>query len=222
MKRTGIAAILAMGWLCATPAWAQSAPNGDTDSFVPKTAGTVVVRLRAIGIIPEDYSSSVSVIGGKVDVTATPAPEVDGTYFFTDHIAAELIAASTRHETAAAGTVLGHVDVGSVYVLPPTLTAQYHFFPRSRFSPYVGVGLTAAFFYDSHPAEPTITKVGFSNNVGPAIQAGFDYALSGPWSLNFDVKQIFVNTDARLNGGVIVARTALSPTVVGAGIGYRF
>jgi len=64
--------------------------------------------------------------------------------------------------------------------------------------------------------------VGLSNNVGPAIQAGFDYALSGPWSLNFDVKQIFLNTEARINGGIIKAKTELSPTVVGAGIAYRF
>jgi outer membrane protein len=228
MKQTSIAVILALACMgAAAPmgaasAQAAAAPASTDDSFVPLQAGTVVVRLRAIGVIPENFSSSVSVIGGKVDVTATPAPEVDFSYFFTDNIALELIAASTRHELSASGTALGHVDVGSVYVLPPTLTAQYHFFPKSRFSPYVGAGLTAAFFYDSQPAEPTITKVGLSNNVGPAIQAGFDYALSGPWSLNFDVKQIFLNTEARINGGIIKAKTELSPTVVGAGIAYRF
>ncbi len=194
----------------------------DPDAPVGKQAGTFMVRVRAIGVIPEDFSSSVSVIGGHVDVTATPAPEVDFSYFLTDNIAAELIAASTRHSVSASGTILGKVDVGSVWVLPPTLTAQYHFMPHSRFSPYVGAGLTVAFFYDSQPATPTVTKVGLSNNVGPAIQAGFDYNVSGHWFANFDVKQIFLNTTARINGGGIVAKTALSPTVVGAGIGYRF
>ena len=185
-------------------------------------AGDFLVRIRGIGVIPETSSSSVSLIGGHVDVTATPAPEIDFSYFLTDHFAAELIAASTRHEVSAAGTALGHVDVGSVWVLPPTLTVQYHFLPHGLFNPYLGVGLTAAFFYDSHPAGGAVTKVGLSNNVGPAIQAGVDVSLGGHWYANFDVKQIFLNTEARIDSGLIVAKTALDPTIVGAGIGYRF
>lgn len=217
MKITIAAVLLSAG--LATSVQAQQADPG---YFVPKTAGTVMVRVRAIGVIPENLSSSVSAIGGKVGVTATPAPEIDFSYFLTDHLALELIAASTRHQVSASNTALGYVDVGSVYVLPPTLTLQYHFRPQSRFSPYVGAGLTVAFFYDSHPSLPTVTKVGFSNNVGAAIQAGFDYSISGPWFFNADVKQLFVNTTARINGGTIIAKTALDPTIVGMGFGYRF
>jgi outer membrane protein len=106
-------------------------------SFIVKHAGTIAARARAIGVIPENLSTIVSVIGGKVGVPATPAPDVDVSYFFTDHIAAELIAASARREASVSGSILGHVDVGSVYVLPPTLTLQYHFFPKNRISPYV-------------------------------------------------------------------------------------
>ena len=42
------------------------------------------------------------------------------------------------------------------------------------------------------------------------------------WYANIDVKQIFVSTKAKLNGGAIVAHTDLNPTVVGVGVGYRF
>jgi len=107
-------------------------------------------------------------------------------------------------------------------VLPPTVTLQHHFMPQSRFSPYAVVGMTVAFFYDSRPSGPTVTKVGLSNNVGAAVQAGFDCNISGHWFANFDAKQIFLNTEARINGSTIVAKTALDPTVVGAGSGYRF
>ncbi len=55
-----------------------------------------------------------------------------------------------------------------------------------------------------------------------AVQAGFDYNISGHWFANFDVKQIVLNTEARINEGAIVAKTALDPTIIGAGIGYRF
>lgn len=201
---------------------AQAAPAAADGWFVPKQAGEVLVRARAIGIIPESNNSNVSVIGGHVDVTATPAPELDLTYFFTNNIAAELIAASTRHQVSASGTALGHVDVGSIWVLPPTVTAQYHFFPDRVFSPYAGAGLTVAFFYASNPAGPTVTKFGLSNAAGAAVQAGFDYALGGPWAFNADIKQIFLSTEAHLNGGVIRAKTDLDPLVAGAGIGYRF
>ncbi len=203
--------------LGAAPAQQQA-----DDAPVGKKAGTLMVRVRAIGLIPENTSSSISAIGGHVNATAQAAPEIDLSYFFTDHIAIEGIAASTRHSISAGHSALGHVDVGSAYVLPPTVTLQYHFMPHSRFSPYVGVGLTVAFFYDTNPSGPTVTKFGLDTTVGPAIQAGFDYNFSGHWFANFDVKQIFINTTARINGGTIVAKTALNPTVVGAGIGYRF
>jgi outer membrane protein W len=38
---------------------------------------------------------------------------------------------------------------------------------------------------------------------------------------NLDVKQMFVDTTAHINGA-ITAKTALSPTVVAVGVGYRF
>ena len=74
-------------------------------------------------------------IGGQVNASAQVAPEVDFSYFLTDNVAFELIAATTRHDVSASDTVLGHVDVGSVWVLPPTLTVQYHFLPSSASAP---------------------------------------------------------------------------------------
>jgi outer membrane protein len=191
---------------------------------VGKQAGTVMIRLRAVGVIPEDNGSSVSAIGGHINTTAEPAPEIDGSYFFTDNIAAELIAASTRHEVSATSTALGKVDVGSAWILPPTLTIQYHFMPHSRISPYVGVGLNVSWFYDTQPARPTVTKFTLNNSWGPAVQVGVDYNFAGHWFANFDVKQIFMNTGAHVSTvlGAIKAKTNLDPLVIGAGIGYRF
>jgi outer membrane protein len=194
----------------------------DPDAPVGKRAGSFMIRLRAIGVIPQNFWSEVKPIGGHIETTNTAAPEVNLSYFFTDNIAAELIAATTRHNVSVSDSVLGHVDIGSVWVLPPTLTFQYHFMPHRWFSPYIGAGLNVTFFYASHPNNPPIAEIGYSTAVGPAIQAGFDYNFTGHWFLNFDVKQIFNKTYARANGGTIKANTWLSPTVIGAGIGYRF
>jgi outer membrane protein len=221
MKRTLFATCLLGAMALAGAASAQTA---DDDTPVGKQAGTLMVRLRAIGVIPEDSSSSVSPIGGHVDVSSQAAPEVDFSYFFTDNIAAELIAATTRHDIQATGTALGNVSVGTAWVLPPTVTLQYHFFPRERFSPYIGAGLNVSFFYDTSPSKPIVQSFSLDNSVGAALQVGFDYNFSGHWFANVDVKQIFVSTTAHINTllGPVTARTALNPLVIGAGIGYRF
>jgi outer membrane protein len=49
-----------------------------------------------------------------------------------------------------------------------------------------------------------------------------NYHLTGRWYANLDVKQIFLTTTAHIDGGAVRAKVDLDPTVVGAGIGYRF
>jgi outer membrane protein len=210
--------------LSAGFAAAAQSPLDLNQPLVGKEAGTFMLRARAIGVIPLDSSSSISAIGGHVSATAQAAPELDMSYFLTDNVAFELIAATTRHSVAGNDTKIGHVDVGSVWALPPTLTVQYHFMPHSAFSPYVGAGINATFFYGSNPAGPTVTHVTFDNNIGAAIQVGADYNFTGHWFANVDLKQIFLNTTAHAATvlGPVTAKTALNPLVVGAGIGYRF
>lgn len=223
MNKTLLATTLLSALALGGTASAQS-PLDMNAPLVGKDAGALMVRLRAIGVIPENTSSSISAIGGHVTATAQAAPEVDLSYFLTDNIALELIAATTRHNVVAAGTKVGDVDVGSVWALPPTLTLQYHFLPHSAFSPYVGVGLNVTFWYGESPSKPTVTHFSVGTGVGPALQAGIDYNFTGRWFANLDVKQIFLNTDAHVDalGTTVRAHTALNPVVVGAGIGYRF
>lgn len=219
LRIVGIAAMALMVLGGGTAA----AQSGNTEPGVGKQAGSVMLRGRVVGVIPMDSATSTS-IGGHVTTTNTPAPEVDLSYFITDNIALELIAASTEHSMKAVGTRVGTVDVGSTWVLPPTLTLQYHFMPRERFSPYVGAGVNASFFYATSGKGPTVQSLSLDDNVGAAIQAGFDYNVAGRWFFNFDVKQIFVNTTAHLGTplGAVTAKTSLDPLVIGAGIGYRF
>jgi outer membrane protein len=218
--------------LLSAPALAQTAPPAPTssstqttssDAPVGKQAGTFMLRLRAIGVLPEDNSSSTSV-GGHVRASDQFAPEADISYFFTDNIAAELIAATTRHDVRAIGTAAGDVKVGSTWVLPPTLTLQYHFMPHQRFSPYIGAGVNATFFYSASPSHPIVHHVLFSNGIAPAVQVGADYNLTGHWFLNADIKQIFLDTNAKASTvlGLVRAKTSLDPLVVGVGAGYRF
>lgn len=221
IRKTLIAPML-LGLALAAPA----AQAGDFinlgDAFVPAHAGMFEVRLRAVGVLTQDNGSSVSAIGGKVETTNQVIPELDFSYFIVDNLAVELIAGASRHNIAASGTALGHVDVGSTWVLPPTLTLQYHFAPHSRIDPYVGAGMTAAFFFATKAAGGAVTSVGLKNTLSPAFQLGADIALGGHWVANVDVKQTLIQTTAKIDGGALHAHTHLDPTLVGVGIGYRF
>lgn len=197
----------------ATPAVAED--------FKPKEAGDFLVRLRAIALVP-DESSSVSVIGGDVDASNEYVPEIDFTYFFTDNIAVSLIAATTKHDMKVEGSALGDVDLGDVYVLPPTVSLQYHFMEDQRFSPYVGAGLNYTIFYNEDAPGGTVTAIDYEDSIGYELQVGFDVAIQGNWSFNTDVKKIWLNTDVDVNNGAIAADVDLDPWVLGVGIGYRF
>ena len=56
------------------------------------------------------------------------------------------------------------------------------------------------------------------NSWGPALQVGFDYALDKNWSLNFDVKKVYIDT--KVSGGI--GKFKVDPWLVGVGVGYRF
>lgn len=214
--------VLASGMLAGPmAAHAQDpASSSATDSFFQP--GSILVRGRAAAVIPENLSSSISVIGGHVDATTAYIPEVDLSYFLTSNWSVEAIAGTSKHEVSAGGSALGNkADVGSVWVLPPTVTLQYHH-QFGNFIPYGGAGLTVMFFYDSQSNKSAgINKVKYDTGVGPAIDFGFDYVLTPRWVANFDVKQTFVETTAHING-TIDAKTSISPTIVALGLGYRF
>ncbi|MBN8521650.1 MAG: OmpW family protein [Alphaproteobacteria bacterium] len=176
------------------------------------------VRVRAIGVMA-DGEGSVTQNGLKTDVGNYVTPEVDLTYFFTDHIAAELIAATSEHDVEA-----GTFDLGDAWILPPTLTLQYHFTPDQKFSPYIGAGLNYSMFYGETDG------AGFNNldvdgGVGYAIQAGFDYWLNDHWGVNFDAKYVNLDVDVDVDLGTThldADDVGLDPIIIGAGVSYRF
>lgn len=195
---------------CIAPAvHAAEATDGAWDQ-------TWMVRGRVIGLAPSNDGGDVS-IGGKINASTNVVPEVDVTYFLNRNIGFELIAATTQHSLHADKRP-AELDLGDVRLLPPTLTAQYHV-PCGDWKPYVGAGLTYAHFYDE--THPGWSSVKVDDAVGFAAQAGVDYAISGPWVANVDVKKIWVSTDATVNG-TVTAKANLNPWVVGAGVGYRF
>lgn len=182
-------------------------------------AGDFLFRLRGIAVMPADGGAEI--LGNPsagLDIDTAFVPEIDLTYFMTDHLALELIAASARHEVTLE-TPGGNVDLGDVRLLPPTLTLQYHFRPDAVVRPYVGAGLNFTLFMGADAPGFTID---YDNAFGAVLQAGFDVGITENTFLNFDFKKVFLDTDVALNGGAVQARAEINPIIAGAGIGIKF
>jgi outer membrane protein len=194
-------------------------------------AGDVLVRARAIMVAPTEKSGPVlpSFPTGSVGVSSSVMPEVDFTYMVTDHIGAELILATTPHNITGRGALSGLGKVADTWALPPTLTLQYHFAPKSHVRPYVGAGINYTTFYSAKATSALNkaignTDVSLKDSFGYALQAGVDVDINKNVFLNLDVKYIDIDTTARLKTGAAINRVAVSldPIVPAVGIGFRF
>ena len=193
--------------------------------------GDFLLRGRAILVAPTEDSSGIEPAfpNDEVSVTNSFAPEVDISYFVTDHVALELIAATTKHDINGKGGLEPVGELADTWVVPPTLTLQYHFAPKTKIRPYVGAGVNYTLFYSedaSDDLESAIgkTKVDLEDSFGFALQAGVDFDLNEKLFLNLDVKYIDIDTKAKLTTGSLVNRVkvSLDPVVAGIGIGMRF
>ena len=223
MKKSLIAIAAAAAALTAGSAFAQS-----FDGTSPW-----LVRFRAVHINPSNGGSTNPDL--DLAVSSKTIPEVDISYFFTPNIAAELILTyPQKHDIRSRSLTLPSLGlangkIGSVKELPPTLTAQYHFTDLGAFKPYVGAGINFTNFSSvdwrddvGGAAHPSIKN----HSWGGALQVGFDYALDKNWSVNFDIKKVYMKTDVRLNApGIAVGKIGdlkIDPLLVGIGVGYRF
>ena len=188
---------------------------------IAKDQGDLLVRLRAIAFMT-DTDGTTDTLGGSARTSDAYVPELDFSYFFTKNIAAELILGSTKHTVEVKGSSSGDLDLGTVRTLPPVLTLQYHFFPEKMFSPYVGAGVNYTITFDEKKGR-SVNSIKYSNEFGYAFQAGLDFKINDSFSLNLDVKKVFVDTDIIVNGGAINAKgTDLNPLIVGIGVGVTF
>lgn len=208
--------------LLTAPAGGALAQTAAPEAAAPKAGvkekGSWMVRGRLIGVVT-DVSSSVRPDIGNITVDNAVTGEIDISYFFTPHIALELIAATSKHDVGVNLDGGGDLDLGSVWVLPPTLLLQYHFLPEGEVQPYFGVGLNYTHLYNGN--DTATTSVNYDGGFGWALQAGVDVPIAGNWFWNLDLKKVFVEVEATVND-TVRADVDIDPWIIGAGIGYRF
>ncbi|WP_259234865.1 OmpW/AlkL family protein [Bradyrhizobium elkanii] len=196
-----------------------------------------MIRLRVLGVLPDTAGSSVNVAGASplsspasgLSISDQAVPELDITYFFTRNVAAELILGVSCHHISGTGKLNG-LDIGKAWLLPPTLTLQYHFTDFGPLKPYIGAGINYTVFFNQSAANTSlaglaVTDLHIANQFGAAVQFGFDYMLDRHWGLNFDVKKLWLRPDysATVNNAIAVTgRANIDPWLVSGGITYKF
>lgn len=195
----------------------------EAQTYAPKTAGMTILDVRITDVAPDGSDAVTTTAGAATGLRAKAKydvmPTIGVTHFFTDHIAVEAIAGTTKHSIRAKGGATD-VKVKDTWVLPPVVTVQYHFAPEAKVSPYLGAGVNYMLFYNGTNKNGFHFKV--DDGFGAALQAGLDIATVGRWQLNLDAKKIFFSTDAVDRTAGLKSKVHLDPWVLSAGVGYRF
>jgi len=191
----------------------------NAQNFEGPSKGSIVLDVRATIVDPQDGDPILTAAnvdtGLDAKVGSYTTPTLGIRYFLTDNVAAELILGTSQHKINATTT-----PVGKTWVLPPTLTVQYHFMPNdTAIRPYVGAGVNYTNFSSVNlPGDLNVKRSSF----GWALQAGMDIPLNKQWSLNVDVKKVQIKAEVEDSTGAGLGSLKVDPLLIGVGLGYRF
>jgi len=202
---------------------------------VAHEAGDVILRVGVIHASPDVSSSKIKVDGVKqpnsgVDVKDDTQLGLTGTFMVMPHLGIELLAATPFTHKVTVKDEGEKFNLGKVSQLPPTVSAQYFFLnPKSKFQPYVGLGLTYTMFFneklDSELKDGGVSKFKVEDSVGLSAQVGMDYAIGDRLFLNAAIWRLGMSTTAKLrgaNGEAVKVDVDIDPWVYFVGLGYKF
>jgi outer membrane protein len=169
-----------------------------------------MVRARAVQMKMQDNSgTSFNWTAENKSLTA-----LDVSYFLNKNVAVEVVwLPSQTTAVTSAGSLKGAFTQS-----PHALILQYHVTDWARVQPYVGAGLNNTVYSSANfTGGETVDRSSF----GAALQVGVNVPLDKNWSINFDMKKLYSQTDIE-NAGVHQGTLKLNPTFTGVGVGYRF
>jgi outer membrane protein len=205
------------------------------DAAQAQSAGTWMAKIGVNNINPDVKSgnlSAPSLPNTQIDIKDATSLIVTATYMATDNLSVELYAGLPyKHDVVGAGAIAAVGKIGSVKQVSPTVFGQYRFLaPESVFRPYVGVGLTYAYFYgeDGSGTLTALTNAGgpptrlsASSAWGVSPQVGATVRINDRWYLDGAVIKTFIKNSASLSTGQQIDVT-LDPLSVNLSLGYRF
>ncbi|CAG9168396.1 OmpW/AlkL family protein [Cupriavidus pinatubonensis] len=218
-----------------------------------QSAGSNIVSLGWFRVMPNSSADPLtvdSINGRPVNMTrANTGASIESAdtlgiafeHYFTDNISAELVAGiPPKHDVKGTGDYGQYGKLGSVRQWSPAVVVKYHFFDaKTKFRPYVGLGVNYTWFTDE-----TITNQDFVNHAfgipgakmtanaesswNPVFNVGASYAITDNWFVGLSVSYLPLSTRATLttqaNGVTIVSHTKIKidPVVTFLSVGYKF
>ena len=208
---------------------------GAASSASAQSAGQFTAKVGAGKITPHVESGDVSapaLPGSKVEVGSDTEPVLIFAYGLTDNISTEVaLGLPYKHKLYGAGSIAGTGQLGTVEALPPTVFLQYRFFqPETMVRPYVGLGLTYAYFQKGTGSGQLTALL---NTGGPAstfkidgkaagtLQAGVAVNLNAKWFVDATVTKTFLKVKNHYSTGQ-TQDVKLDPLGVILAVGYKF
>lgn len=172
-----------------------------TTAAVAAPAGTWTIGAGAAYVDPKSNPG----LGLSVDEDVRPSVTFE--YFPVKNVGIELLAAHPfKHDIESKGE-----KVGSVKLLPPTLSLQYHFDNGSKVVPFIGAGVNYTTFFKERLA---VSDLELKDNWGAAGHVGVDFKLTDRDAVRLDARYIDLKTDVKIDGAN-KGELDLSPWVYG-------
>ena len=204
-------------------------------SAAAQAKGQWAVSVGANQITPHVTSGAISapaLPNSLSDVGKDTEPVLVIDYGVTDNIVGEFsIGHRYKHSLYGAGSIAGTGELGTVQALPPTAFVQYRFFePTAAFRPYVGLGLTYAYFFKetgsfrmtalTDPGGPA-TTFSIDNKWTYSGQIGAVWNFNEKWFLNAALVKTRLRTDVHFSTGQS-QHMKLDPKSTVLTLGYKF
>lgn len=174
-----------------------------TTAAVAAPAGSWSVGVGAAYVDPKSNP------GLELSVDEDVRPSVTFEYFPVKNVGIELLAAHPfKHD-------IEDIDgkAGSVKLLPPTLSLQYHFDNGGKVVPFIGAGVNYTTFFNERYYDSS-EKLDLDDSWGAAGHVGVDFKLTDRDAVRLDARYIDLKTDVKL-GEDNLGELDLSPWVYG-------
>ena len=196
-------------------------------------AGAWLGRVGITNINPHVTSgnlSAPSLPGTKIDVGDSTQLGGGVSYMLTDNWAIDVpLALPFKHTLVGAGAIDGVGKLGDVRALPITGLVQYRFMaPTAQVRPYVGAGLTYAYFFKERSTgtlsaltSGTPTTFSVKDKLGTTVQLGAVFKVNDKYFVDAMVAKTWLKSTTTLSTGQTID-TKFDPVSLSVAVGMRF
>jgi outer membrane protein len=171
--------------------------------------------------------SGAEVPGGDARVSSNTGASLEVGWSMQPHWQVTLtLGVPPRARIFGSGTLAGAGKLGELSYAPAVLGLLFVPSPDTPWRPYIGLGINYTFIYNRRDGALSQLKV--DNASGAALQAGAEWRLNQSWAWFFDIKKIWLKTDA---SGFVAsaagplparARVTLDPVILNTGLSFHF